>query len=197
MDGKTSFIPKGQIVDSFQTENKKTGKIGLLLLISIIIFIVSLILAGGVFLLGQYKTKTIQNKIASLERAKGSFEPALIEQLSKLDTRINSAEKVLDNHVSVSLFLKLIEKLTLKTVRFNEFEFTDKGNGSFFVTMRGEAKNYSSVALQSDMFSGNKYIQEPIFSGFKLGPGGNVLFDFSAIINKDLILYKNNINQPE
>ncbi|MEK7182394.1 MAG: hypothetical protein AAB334_02805 [Patescibacteria group bacterium] len=195
MDGNTSFIPKTKLTDSFNSENRKSNKIGLLSLLSIIMFIISVVLAGGVFLLGEYKTKTIQDKVASLERAKGSFEPALIEKLSKLDTRINSAKKILSSHISVSTFLKLLEKLTLKTVRFSEFEFTRRDDGSFNVLMRGEANSYSSVALQSDMFGGNKFIQEPIFSDFKLSSNGNVLFNFSAIIDRSLILYENNIEK--
>ncbi|MFA5838906.1 MAG: hypothetical protein WC849_03140 [Candidatus Paceibacterota bacterium] len=194
MDGKTSFIPRGQMTTSFEA-NKKSSKVSLFLLVSIIIFIVSLVLAGGVYFLSEYKAKAIKDKIDSLERAKGSFEPALIEQLSNLDVRINSAQKVLDGHISVSSFFKLLEQTTLKTVRFNEFEFTQRGDGSFFVTMRGEADSYSSVALQSDMFAGNKYVQEPIFSGFKLNSKGNVLFDFSAAIDKSLILYENNLEK--
>lgn len=195
MNNNTSFIPRTKLTDSFDSGNKKSSKIGLLSLLSIIMFIISIVLAGGVFLLGEYKTKAIQNKVASLERAKGSFEPALIEKLSKLDTRINSAKKVLNNHISVSTFLKLLEKLTLKTVRFSEFEFVKRDDGSFSVLMKGEANSYSSVALQSDMFGGNKFIQEPIFSNFKLSPSGNVLFDFSAIIDRSLILYENNIEK--
>jgi len=194
MDGKTSFIPRGQMTTSFEA-NKKSSKVSLFLLVSIIIFIVSIVLAGGVYLLSEYKAKSIKDKIDSLERAKGSFEPALIEQLSNLDVRINSAQKVLDNHISISSFFKLLEQITLKTVRFNEFEFTQRGDGSFFVTMRGEADSYSSVALQSDMFAGSKYIQEPIFSGFKLNSKVNVLFDFSAVVDKSLILYENNLEK--
>lgn len=195
MESNTSFIPKTKITGSFDSENKKSNKIGLLSLLGIIIFIVSIVLAGGVFLLGEYKAKTIQDKVASLERAKGSFEPALIEKLANLDTRINSAKKILDNHISVSTFLKLLEKLTLKTVRFSEFEFARRDDGSFNVLMKGEANSYSSVALQSDMFGGNKFIQEPIFSDFKLNSAGNVLFSFSAIIDRSLILYENNIEK--
>lgn len=195
MDNNASFIPKTNLTGSFDSGNKKSNKVGLLSLLGIIIFIISIVLAGGVFLLGQYKTKTIQDKVASLERAKGAFEPALIEKLSKLDVRINSAKKVLSNHISASAFLKLLEQITLKTVRFSEFEFTKRDDGSFNVIMRGEANSYSSVALQSDMFGGNKFIQEPIFSDFRLSSNGNVLFNFSAIIDRTLVLYENNIEK--
>ena len=59
------------------------------------------------------------------------------------------------------------------------------------VVLRGWAKSFNEVALQSDSFAGEKFIQEPIFSDINLDESGNILFSFSAILDPSLISYGN------
>ena len=192
MDNQPSFIPKKQLTATFRG-NETRSRVSLFFLISIILFVVSLILAAGVFFLQKYKTNTIQTKVASLERARGLFEPDLIRELIDVDVRIKSANEVINNHISASSFFKLLEQVTIKTIRFKDLELSAGENNTYSITMNGEADSYASVALQSSLFGGNKYILEPIFSDFELTEKGNVLFNFSAKIDRALLLYENSL----
>src|SRR3989338_952385 len=65
----------------------------LLLLVAIVIFVASAALAIGVFLYGQYLATENTAKLAQLERAKAGFQPALIQQLTRLDDRMHEADR--------------------------------------------------------------------------------------------------------
>ena len=55
--------------------------------------------------------------------------------------------------------------------------------------MMGEAKSFNAVALQSDVFGGERSFQDPIFSNFTLNENGNVIFKFSTSVEPELLRY--------
>ncbi|MFQ5661983.1 MAG: hypothetical protein ACE5F2_01895 [Candidatus Paceibacteria bacterium] len=185
---RTSFIPKEAL--TAPRRQAKGSSIGIFFLFTLVVFIGAIALAIGVFLYQQFVLKSIEQKSASLARARAAFEPALIQEISRLDTRIDSAEDILDNHRAVSAFFDLLEASTLESVRFENLEYRTDEGGRTAISMEGRARNFSSVALQSDIFGQNKFIQEPIFSDLNLDKKGDVVFSFSAFIDPRLISYE-------
>lgn len=185
----TSFIPKKSLKAA--TQRPKGSSIGVFFLLTLIIFIGVLALAIGVFLYQQFLVQNIDRKEASLERASAAFEPALIAEISRLDTRLQSAQDIIDNHMSVTAFFKLLEVSTLASVRFEDLDYRVGEGGRISISMKGKALNFSSVALQSDIFGKNKFIREPIFSNLNLDQKGDVVFNFSAFIDPRLLSYRN------
>lgn len=155
-----------------------------------ILFILSLLLAGVVF---GYE-KLLQGKIArmqtSLEAARQELNPDLIKSLSRTHARIVSGGEILSRHVTVSSFFKLLESLTLQSLRFTTFKYSALGESGITVQMKGEARDYKTVALQSDIFSKNAFIKDPIFSDLDLSEGGSVVFTFKSRIDPTLLLYE-------
>lgn len=184
----TSFIPKKSL--TAPTRQAKGSSIGVFFLFTLVIFIGVIALAIGVFLYQQFIIKSIEQKSASLERASAAFEPAIIQEISRLDVRINSAQDILDNHKAISAFFDLLEVSTLKSVSFENLDYRTDESGRTTISMEGRARNFSSVALQSDIFGKNKFIQEPIFSNLNLDRKGDVIFNFSAFIDPRLISYE-------
>lgn len=200
MDQKThtSFIPKKSLATASQNKNKSisdTGSsIGIVFLITLIIFISVIALAVAVFLYQQFLLQNIEKKRESLDRARAAFEPALIEEIGRLDVRMTSAREILDNHKALSSFFDLLEANTLASLQFENLGYkTDETTGKISVSMSGIASSFSSVALQSDIFGENKFIQEPIFSNLNLDNKGNIVFDFTAFIDPRLLSYVDNI----
>jgi hypothetical protein len=56
--------------------------------------------------------------------------------------------------------------------------------------MSGLARSFSSVALQSDEFGKNRFIQQPVFSGFSLDDRGDVEFNVTALIDPSVVSYE-------
>ncbi len=65
----------------------------------------------------------------------------------------------------------------------------DEETGRLEVLMSGEARGYTSIASQSDIFTENKFIRNPIFSNLNLTDTGYVAFDVSFTVDESFIRY--------
>jgi len=187
----TSFIPKKAFNASNASLHSKGSSIGILFLLTLIIFISALALSLGVFLYQQFLIKDTESKSSQLKRARAEFEPTLIQEINRLDKRIQSSRNILGKHKAISSFFNLLEDLTLANIQFENLEYNVDENGRANISMEGKAKSFNSVALQSDIFGKSKFIQEPIFSNLNIDNKGDVEFDFTAFIDSSLILYEN------
>lgn len=189
----SSFIPKKTIQNPTLSAGGAVskGRVNAFMLVAGIVFTMTLLGSMGVFLYERYLVSNLASQKESLERARDAFEPRLIEELAKVDTRLDVAGSLLDGHVTISPFFELLGRLTLKTVRFEEFEFTRGVDGLVEVRMKGVAESYRSIALQSELFGDDENIQSPVFSDFKLDELGNVQFSVILSVSNDFLRYAN------
>ncbi|MEX2052556.1 MAG: hypothetical protein WD991_02600, partial [Candidatus Paceibacterota bacterium] len=133
-----------------------------------------------------------------LELEKNRFEPAKITQLQTLDKRLKSSQEILDKHIVVSPLFAILGDITMKTVRYTEFSYelgTDK-DAKIIVKMSGEAVGYKSIALQSDLFTKEKRLIDPVFSNLELDNNGNVIFELEFSVAPELVNYKEMLKNP-
>ncbi len=156
-----------------------------------LIFLLSLAMAGGVFAYKKVIIGHINDMDALLVKAKNAFEPSSLNNLSKLNKRIEAAKKVVATHSVVSPLFDLMENDTLATIKFDSFTYTLKDDGSNSISVNGQAKNFSSIALQSDIFGQDTHIKGPAFSDLNPDASGNIGFKFNASIDPSLLSYKN------
>jgi len=198
MDGglkQPTFIPKKPLTEPKKAKKKRSGGTGgIFFILGIIIFLLGVGLTAGTFLLKKVTENRVENKKVSLQRAKEAFEPELIEELSILSDRMDAANRLLDSHITATPFFELLEQLTLKSIRFTDFDYSLDPNDKVTISMSGTTDSFASVALQSDLFGANRYIQEPIFSDFGNDSLGNITFEFAGTVNQSLILYENTLN---
>ncbi|MEI8337721.1 MAG: hypothetical protein WCF92_01075 [bacterium] len=161
--------------------------------IAMIIFLISCVLAGGVFLWGQYLTGQVTSLTESLQTSKGEFEPVTIEQYVRLNNRFFNARKLLTSHVAASAFFDLLNKDTLKTIQFSDLKYSQDGSGLISIKMSGKAKSYNSVAYQAKIFSNEAPFKNAVFSNLDLDTAGNVVFVLDSQIDPTLVTYQNNL----
>lgn len=154
----------------------------LLTLLSIVGLVTSGALAGGVFLYKEYMQTNLQQKTGDLQRMEAQFEPSLIDQLTKLDKRMHSAQSVLSAHMAMSVFFQTLEALTLTTISFQDLHVDASDPQHISVEMKGVAQSINSIALQAQTFSKSDIITDPIFSAIVREQDG-IHFDFTATIN--------------
>ncbi len=190
---QTSFIPKKPLAEERVIQERP---VSIFSLVATIAFFVTLISAGGVYFYKITLTNQVASQTASLERAKAAFEPSLVETLQTLDKRINASKEILANHITASPILKSLEDLTLKSVRFTKFDYeiSKDGGTKIDVTMTGQARSYTSIALQSDMLGQNKYIKNVVFSNLVLDAQGNVGFDLKFSVDPAFVMYGSTIS---
>lgn len=187
---QASFIPKKPLDTSVRTRG--VG-VGLFFLLSLVLFIASLVSAGAAFAYTQYLHTAVVSKSESLERAEGAYDPGVIQDLIRMDARINSADKLLNKHVSASTLFAFISTQTLEQVAWSSFEYSLQTDGSATISMSGLADTFSSVALQSDQLGGNKLLKDVIFSGIGASTGGGISFGVKATVDPSVLLYTNSL----
>ncbi|MCW9054445.1 MAG: hypothetical protein OQJ98_00470 [Candidatus Pacebacteria bacterium] len=185
---RTSFIPKKTLAAA-TVEKRRAGSLGILSLLALTLALGAVVLSVGTFLYAQLLDASITRKSETLTRAQAAFEPALIRELVRLDSRIKEAEGILDEHLSPSAFFEELEGLTLKSVRFSEFSLTRIGEGRISISMKGVADDFSGVALQADIFGKSRMIREPIFSNLNINQEGRAVFNVTAILDPSELEY--------
>ena len=187
---QSSFIPHDATEGIIKSARpyKSGGLPEFLLLISIVLLVASGALGAGVFLYKQYLETASKSKFAQLERAKSAFEPALIQQLTRLDDRMHAGAVILGSHLAPSIYFDALQQATLSTISFSNLTL-DAGDGQHVsVHMSGIAQSVNSIALQAQIFGKNAIITSPIFSGIDREQDG-VHFNLSALINPSAINY--------
>lgn len=200
---KTSFIPKQSIpkdggAPSVQRQVRPNPSGSIVFFIGLIVMIVTVGSAAGVFLWKQFLETSISEKAATLERARDAFQPRLIQDLERLDRRITAAETLLDQHLAPSALFDLLANTTLTSVQFNSLSLNLAGDNGSPITleMDGNALDFDSVALQSDVFGSNRFITDPIISGLDVA-GDLVSFNVSAEIGDRFLEYSLQVTGDE
>ncbi|OGI77862.1 hypothetical protein A3D42_01475 [Candidatus Nomurabacteria bacterium RIFCSPHIGHO2_02_FULL_41_18] len=193
---QTSFIPKKPIVADRPVA---ASSVGLFFTISIFILLTILVSSGALYFYRGLLTKNIATMENDLSLAKNRFEPSRISELGLIDKRLRASTEVLAGHTAISPIFEALEKITMKSVRFLNFEYqTGDGNDSdIMVKLSGMAVGYRSIALQSDLFAENKSFLNPIFSNLSLDNSGNVLFDLTFSVDPVFVNYKNTLLAEE
>lgn len=194
-DIKTTFIPKRTSPISTATGaapvRHKTA--GLLNIIATLIFVVALLSAGGVYLYKSYVTKNIASMKETIDRAEKAFEPSLILELVRLDTRLKVSSELLSKHTAFSPLFRSLEQATLPDISFTSFQF-EYDEGVPRVQMKGLATRYTPIAQQSNVLGESNLIVDHIFSNFALTDTGRVSFDLNYGLNPDLLLFTSRLS---
>lgn len=181
----TSFVPK-QPLDT--SRRKQQGGNNLFLLIALMVLGVSVITAGAVFGYQKYLESVIKLKEAQLASAQEEISSDTVEEYIRLEERFDSARALLDNHLATSQFFTVLEEITLKNVRFDNLSFVVADDRTAKIELNGTARNFNTLAAQSNAVAADKNFKRAIFSGISLNPGGSVGFTLSADISPELML---------
>lgn len=188
----TSFIPKKPLVSG----SRRGSTVGLLMLASILIFIMSLVAAGATFLYEQYLKSAIDSKSNSLTISQNAFDLGVIQDLVRLDSLIGQSKEILTKHVAPSAIFYLLSSQTLEKVQFSKFEYAAGESGVATIHLDGTADSFSTVALQSDQFGASKVLKNIVFSNINISADtGRVTFSVSAGVDPSLTLYSRTVAQ--
>lgn len=192
----SSFIPKSAL------ERPKTGTsqpIGLILVVSIMIFLLSAIVFGGALL---YKS-LLNNEIntpcgstedgeqrcglkATVERERRNIDQVTIESLERLDRKLSAVGKLVEQHKDLLRVFKLLEKNTLPSVTYTNFNYSAKN-----IILDGRALGFEDIAVQSEVFTEakrNNQLQEFMFSDLDQDLDGRVKFKLTLVLNPSVVL---------
>jgi len=185
----TSFVPRQPI----QAGNRRAfiGGDNLFLIGAVVVAGAALILAGAIFAYDRYLASTLEAKKSELSIEKESVKPETIEEFVRLSQRIQNVRTVLGNHIVLSQFFDVLEAATLQNVKFISLNITVAADNTAKIEGDGTAKNFNTLAAQSNALAAEKNIRRAIFSSITLNENKTVGFKVSAEIDSKLILADN------
>lgn len=195
MDPKfqSSFIPKGPFAPTSlgapigrKVKEEKT----LFGFLALVIFILSILLALGMFGYKYYLKYRIDKMGDDLAEAQAALEPDTIHELTRLDNQINTTKSLISKHRAITPLFEFLQRSTPKTVRFNDFRFSTSGQG-LALSMKGEARGYAALALAADVFNKSQNFTNSTFSNLNLNDKGDVNFTYDAVVDQKLLSYSN------
>ncbi len=183
----TSFIPKRPI------EVASGSGTSIFFLISLLLFVLSLVAAGSAFAYKEFLKASIESKKTSLVRSEGAYDLPAIQDLIRIDSRMAQSKVLLQRHTAPSAVFDILSQLTLSQVQLNSFEYTAQSNGSAQIRLSGTGDNFSTVALQSDQFGASRVLRDIVFSGVNIDQQGDVYFSVVATVDPATISYAKNL----
>ncbi len=187
---QTSFIPKKPITSGISDKEPKS----LFTIISTFLLVVSIIIPTGLFFYRSYLEKQKVSLAASLLVGRDSFEKGTIDELSLFDKRIEVSKQVLSKHIILSPLFTLLGEITIPAIQYTNFvqQTNDKG---FSVSIEGLARDYKSIAIQSNVFSSAKgnFLKNVLFYNLTKDKNNNISFNLKFEIDPSLLSYQNSI----
>src|SRR3989344_2394097 len=190
--GQPSFIPHDAGESKAARRSSEGGLWDLLLMLGIVALAVSCALAAGVFLYQQYLKTSINRSLDRLREAREQFDPSLVNQLTRLDNRMQSADDLLATHLAPSAFFSVLDQITAQTVPYQGLEMEVNDPRRITLKMSGVARSVNSIAFQADLLRKSGVFTSPIFSNLDRQKDGvhfalNAFIDATKINFGDLI----------
>ena len=184
---QTSFIPKKAMTANGGQKEPKS----LFSMISLFLLIVTLLAAGGVYLYKNYLIKQEEGLSASLTKTRDTFEKDTLEELEMFNKRSLAATQILSKHLVLSPFFARLSEITIPSVQYKNFDY-QSGVNAYTVSIKGIAKDYRSIAQQSDAFNTAKgrSFKNVLFSDLTRDKNNYVTFSLSFEIEPDLLSYE-------
>lgn len=189
---RTSFIPKKNVGTPSVRPKKSYKSFSLLSFVGVVVFLVAIIVSGGLFGYQYTLIQSIDQKGNALAEARRSIDDNYINSLKSIDERLITANQLLDKHVVLSSFFEFLEKFTLKSVQFTSLKYEIDEDGQMSVEIGGKSLSYNSLVLQSNILENNNILENSELSDVKLDDSGNVIFKIKSVLDSSFLKFKDN-----
>ncbi|MES2225098.1 MAG: hypothetical protein V4478_03885 [Patescibacteria group bacterium] len=196
----TSFIPKRPVSTEPVRTAHSSAAVGLLSLITFIVVIGTGAAFAGVYFYQQSLVSQKAKLQAQITQAQEGLGTSFVTDMKRLSNRIAGVRTVIENHVVVSPIFAALQATTLQSVQYKSFSYTfttDTGTSAKLiqVNITGVARNYATLALQSDAFAKSSLIRNPVFSNLTVeDKTQQVAFKLTFTVNSSDLSYQTFIN---
>lgn len=187
---KSSFIPKAPVTPTSQRQ-MRSRPLGVLFFLASVALVGIVVLTGGVFGYGRYLEEAKQDKSDELNRTRQDFQPALIEELRRVSSRMAYAQTLINRHLALSPLFKLLETSTLYNVQYLSFAYAEEPEGGLMLKLEGKTRDFKSLAQQAKVLSQDASLRDVTFSNFAVDEKGDVHFMLALMVNPDVVSYRN------
>ncbi len=188
---QTTFIPKSPVVSGTkEVFSEPQGKVTLLSILAMIVFMASILASGGLFLYTKVQEKSLADLKASMSLEKESFNESIIKDLILASDQIKAVKNLLDNHLILSNIFAVLQSSTIQNINFTEISFETKNEGFVKVSFKGLTTSYDYIAKQSELFKSTGFLNEVSFHNIEVDKDGNLVFEGTLSVNIESTLYR-------
>lgn len=150
---QSSFIPKQSKNIHRVARQARKVSFPILSVLGYAFFIGSLLSAGTVFVYEKYTQKKLQQTVFGLESAIQSFNEDDMRSVVGFSQRVEAAQSILDNHISVTKILESLEEIMVGTVTITSLDFVRQNKDLVTVQLEVEAEEFDAVIFQRDVLT--------------------------------------------
>lgn len=189
----TSFVPKQPV----QT-TRRASRSGTNLFTFASLALVAIALVGSALTFGYQKflESSRDRKAEELAAAEATISRASIEEFIRLRNRLSAADGILDQHTALTQYLDVLETSTLESVSFDSLALSIEADRTAKLEMKGSARSFNALAVQSATFAAEKRIKRAIFSDISTTDAGLVGFSLTAELSPDLVIWNGVVAPP-
>jgi hypothetical protein len=190
-DFETSFIPQQPLLKVEGTTRRREA-VSFALILAFIVFLVTLGVAGGLYL----KKRSIEKEVADYTQQLVDAEKRIsvddIDKFKKIELRLGEAKKLLSAHVAFTTVFDLLEETVAENVMLTQLSYV-QSEESLKVALSGLAKSYSAVYYQIEQWKK----MAPMVKSVTLGSvelnltRGVIQFKVDIILSPEYIRYSN------
>jgi hypothetical protein len=151
LPSSSSFIPKRTA--GTKVRQKRTRNFFLLSIVSYACLIAAPTASAAVYVYQIYTDRQFEQLVTKLDEAIGSFSEAEMARVLEFAYRLESAETLINNHVSVVKALESLEQTTATSVGFNSLALMRKPDGSLRVSADILAKDFDAALFQRTAYN--------------------------------------------
>lgn len=182
----TSFVPRSASATFRQPRDSFVGTFGFF---SYMVLGIVFVLALSVFFYGRILDSSLAAREAALTKAQKAVDVATVEGFIQLRDRLNSGSALLNKHVALSGFFKLLGTLLPSSARFTSLHITVTDAGKVSIDAFGVARNFNALAAVSTAFAKDGHIRDAIFSNIVITRDNSVSFALSASVDPKVVAF--------
>ena len=152
--------------------------------LGLLVFIGSLVLAGGLFV---YKNSLAKSQATWADQVKSQeddLRPDLLSQLINLSHELSATRGLLANHTFTSNVFAFLESITLPHVQFTNFTFSAQ---NVKIDLAAVADSFQTVADQVQILESNPQVEKVDFGGLNRSQQGKVNFRMTITVKPSLL----------
>lgn len=182
----TSFVPHPQ--SHVQKRFTQFNFTNVFAFASMIVFIVALLVSGGVFLYGQYLSSQLTHQQSVLSSIQKKLGQTTISEFLRTSAQLSAASTLLNQHVTTSRLFDFLEAKTVKDVQLISLEVGKQKNKTT-LKITGVARDFNALVAESRIFLQSTDLSGVAFSNISpdAEQGRGIDFSVTAIINPTII----------
>lgn len=182
----TSFVPRSASIAAHRFRSDLTGTFAL---VSYSVLGAVVLLALGTFFYGRILDGAQEARNAALAKAEKAIDVATVESFVELRDRLTLGARLLDGHIALSGFFKLIEKIMPTSIRFSSLHLVLDEARRVRLEGSGTARSFNALAAVSTALAADGRIKDAIFSDIAVNRSGTVSFALSAVLDPKVVAF--------